>query len=169
MDSCVAWSVILFLAGCQSSKATAPPSGKATAVPADTGARQGSAAPTSTAEKALVDGHQIELTENRITVTTSRRDLRVFDLKSTAPCRLHRDPRGNVRTLTAARPKVVLIECTTETMRSADGKRRLCDTKIHGLVFGADGPSLAGRTQSVGMCPPFQWDDHMFTFFAKDL
>jgi hypothetical protein len=51
-------------------------------------------------------------------------------------------------------------------MRSTDGKKRLCDTVIFGVVATSRGLELSERRQSVGACPPFQWDDHVFAFFV---
>jgi hypothetical protein len=174
----LAWGAVVLVAACHSSTRTAPAPNKAgtgSEPKAATAARPSAPAVSSPAvggataevERATIDGYGIALAQNRLTVTTSVRDSRVFTLESAVPCRLHRDTAGKVRSASVVNAKVLLIECATETMRSADGKRRLCETKIHGLVLSSGGPSLAGRTQSVGMCPPFQWDDHMFAFFGK--
>lgn len=155
--------VVLLLAACRNDARQS-----AGAPPAPVAAPSAPPAAIAQVDAVEVSGHRIELTDRRLTLETPGEQRRVETLESLAPCRLHRDSKGKVRTATVGQATVVLVECSAETMRSADGKRRLCDTRIHGVVVSAGEAALSARTQSVAMCPPFEWDDHLFAFFVGD-
>lgn len=118
------------------------------------------------AEKARVAGYEFTLRGKELSYSGALGDD-VLKLEEQAPCHLHRDDDGNVRSMKVNGATVFLIECFLEKKASVDGSRRLCDTTLRGVVIRERGVTLPDKGQTVGACPPFQWDQKMFAFFAE--
>lgn len=76
-----------------------------------------------------------------------------------APCRIHKDLSGKVRYRMQDGRSIALIESS-----SPDPSRgNSCLTQIRGVRFDHASVTLSGGVSKVASCPPFQWDDKMFT------
>jgi hypothetical protein len=118
------------------------------------------------AESARIRDHDFVLRGKVLSYSGTGGDSRLA-LEEQAPCRLHRDGTGQVRSMQVGDATVFLIECSVEKGSSGDGAKRLCDTTLRGIVVKRAEVVLSDKRQSVGACPPFQWDQKMFAFFAE--
>jgi hypothetical protein len=121
---------------------------------------------TEDVEKTRVGAYDFRLTGREL-FYASEPDSGSMTLDVSGPCRLHRNNKGEVRTVETKSGTVFLIECSTVQPRSPEGVRRLCKTTIRGVVVKSHGVTLSDKWQTVSMCPPFEWDEKMYRFFVE--
>jgi hypothetical protein len=80
-------------------------------------------------------------------------------LQVPSPCQLHRGPGGEVRVKTSGGKQYVLIESASRQAGAAQD----CITFVRALVIEASAVRASPHTARVAACPPFQWDEKMFT------
>lgn len=77
-----------------------------------------------------------------------------------APCAIHKTLKGELRVYRDGNRSVVLIE--TSVPDPSRGEKS-CITQIRGLAYDAQSATLSKHISRVASCPPFQWDQKMFT------
>ncbi len=76
------------------------------------------------------------------------------------PCDLHRNLSGEVRIHKEENRSIVLIE---HSVQDPTRGGKTCITEIRALAFDAAQVTLSRSTSRVANCPPFQWDQMVFT------
>ncbi len=76
------------------------------------------------------------------------------------PCALHKTLKGEIRYYKDAGRNIVLIESS-----QPDPSRGIksCITNIRAFAYDEQSFVLSAHTSRVASCPPFQWDQKMFT------
>jgi len=77
-----------------------------------------------------------------------------------APCALHKTLAGDVRVYKEKTRSIILIE--TSVPDPSRGEKS-CITQIRALAYSAKTATLSKNISRVASCPPFQWDQKMFT------
>ncbi|WP_332681031.1 hypothetical protein [Bosea sp. (in: a-proteobacteria)] len=84
---------------------------------------------------------------------------REVDVGLPSPCTLHKDASGKVRLHKRGRDLIALVEHSVPD--PARGAR--CITQVRGVLFEKGAATLSPAISRVAACPPFRWDEKMFT------
>ena len=76
-----------------------------------------------------------------------------------APCALHKDLEGSIRFFDKGGRRIALIESSAPDPARGDS----CITHVRGVIFDENGAELSEGISKLAACPPFQWDQKMFT------
>jgi hypothetical protein len=75
------------------------------------------------------------------------------------PCQFYLDREGEVRTLAVADAEVAVVEHAAPDPESPKD----CDTRLHAVRISGRGIRASEYSDRVAACPPFQWDEPVFT------
>jgi hypothetical protein len=75
------------------------------------------------------------------------------------PCQFHLDRDGDVRTLAVADAEVAVVEHAAPDPESPKD----CDTRLQALRISGRDIRASEYSDRVAACPPFQWDEPVFT------
>lgn len=104
---------------------------------------------------------KIAETENQCRVIWSRKRSaggRV-DLALRPPCNFHRQSDGRLNSRGDSKRKVILIE----SMIGKKDQQGHCKVQVARVAISPSGVSASPNVANVSSCPPFQWDDVMYS------
>lgn len=123
-------------------------------------------------ETITVSGYKISLFQNgaKCWISYAKKGGKVKELRlnlpMSLPCQFHRDDKGKLRTKNVNGSTIILIESWQPEAKPIQDVKKYCDTQIQALVI-KKGKVVLGGVDKVAMCPPFQWDDYMFSSLVK--
>lgn len=88
---------------------------------------------------------------------------RQLELQIPWPCDFHRNQKNEVRIKSLKNTKIVLIEAASRHSTLTGS----CDTRIQAVKFSKQKVIVSEYVNEVATCPPFQWDDKIFTGLFK--
>jgi hypothetical protein len=116
--------------------------------------------------KILIEGVEFELYDEmkQCGIRYSRNgEVKTIAMNIPWPCDFHRALDGEVRKKKTTGSLYLLLESSNKYPGS-DGS---CETHIQGIKLGGDLIVSSEYHDKVASCPPFQWDDKMFTGLYK--
>jgi hypothetical protein len=84
-----------------------------------------------------------------------------IDLQLPPPCDFHRSLDGKVRLISLRETDILLVESSRPNPKHPSD----CETRIQGIKLTAQRVVVSRGVSRVAACPPFQWDEKMFTGF----
>jgi hypothetical protein len=84
-----------------------------------------------------------------------------IELQLPPPCDFHRSRDGKVRVISLRETDIILVESSRPNSKYPGD----CETRIQGIKLTAQQVFVSRGVSRVAACPPFQWDEKMFTGF----
>ncbi len=78
------------------------------------------------------------------------------------PCQFHLDKAGHPRIVRSGKFEYLLIEASSQLANSRD-----CDTQLRAVRAKASQWKISEHQDKVAACPPFQWDNMIFSALFK--
>lgn len=115
------------------------------------------------ADMAAVNGVALQLTESDaacfVTWSLSGTTGKRLQLALPPPCQFHRSPSGQINFRGDARRSVILVE----SLEALGDKTLGCRIRIARIAITQIGVTTSPNIAKVGSCPPFQWEDKMYS------
>lgn len=109
-----------------------------------------------------VDGYTVSLHE-KVKKCQLKVGDRQLELRIPWPCDFHRNLKNELRIKTLDNVAIVLIEASLRHPTMIDS----CDTRVQAVKFFKQEVIVSEYVNEVAACPPFQWDDKVFTGLFK--
>ncbi len=128
----------------------------------------GFAAPSAVSQQAAAVGG-VDLTLDGCTLVVSRPDSRrSFDLPAQNACDFHRNRDRSLRVVTFRGRNVLLVESARRESAPRPGADPGgCETRLFPVVLSASDVVVLTEPVAVAACPPFRWDEKVFTAAAE--
>jgi hypothetical protein len=117
--------------------------------------------PQENTAKLAVNTLQLENKNGVCTVTsnTAAHTSKTYSTGIPWPCHFHKDMSGKVRTIRSAQYEYILLESS----KPARENSRDCETHLRSIRALGEQLQISQHQEKVAACPPFQWDDVLFT------